>query len=177
MNHDLVRRHNSVVEHGDTVWIVGDFSLSAGALGWASQLNGHKILVPGNHDKCWSGRHGGKGTQARQLYSDAGFEQITDRPDPMLIANHNVIINHFPYQRSDPTQPVADSHDIERHVHNRPVDRGDWLLHGHVHEKWLQQGRMINVGVDAWGGFPVGVPTLAGVIRGGPAELAPMPWS
>ncbi|MEI8082703.1 MAG: hypothetical protein WCI74_12745 [Actinomycetes bacterium] len=177
MNSDLVGRHNSVVADADTVWIVGDFSLSASAVEWVGGLNGHKILVPGNHDKCWSGRRGGKGAKAKSWYLDAGFEQIIDQPDPMIIAGHSVIINHFPYQRRDSSQPIADTRDVERHVETRPVDRGAWLLHGHVHEKWRQQGRMINVGVDAWGGFPVSIPTLAGLIGSEPADRAPLPWS
>ena len=41
-----------------------------------------------------------------------------------------------------------------RYIEHRPDDDGGWLLHGHVHEKWRQNGRQINVGVDAWNFAP-----------------------
>jgi len=59
----------------------------------------------------------------------------------------SVLAYHFPYR--------GDSHDHDRYREHRPADEGAWLLHGHVHERWRQRGRMINVGVDAWGGYPV----------------------
>jgi calcineurin-like phosphoesterase family protein len=37
-----------------------------------------------------------------------------------------------------------------------------WLLHGHVHEKWRQQGRMVNVGVDVWDFTPVAEDVITG---------------
>lgn len=176
MNLSIIERHNYVVAAQDTVWMLGDVSLSVGALHWVGELSGHKILVPGNHDRCWAGR-GPKATKAQQMYFDAGFEQIVDHPDPLLIAGRQVLLDHFPYRNTDPTQPVADSRSLERHVGHRPVDEGSWLLHGHVHEKWQQKGRMINVGVDAWGGAPVSLETLARIIGAEPADVAPPPWT
>ncbi|MGH9119071.1 MAG: hypothetical protein ACRD0A_14670 [Acidimicrobiales bacterium] len=52
-----------------------------------------------------------------------------------------------------------------------PEDRGRWLLHGHVHERWLQRGRMINVGVDAWDYRPVAEEQIASVIAAGPSDI------
>jgi hypothetical protein len=46
---------------------------------------------------------------------------------------------------------------------------------GHVHERWRQRGRMINVGVDAWDCGPASEAELAAMIGGGPIELAPLP--
>jgi hypothetical protein len=36
---------------------------------------------------------------------------------------------------------------------------------------------MINVGVAAWGGFPVPEADLVELIVGGPAERAPLAWA
>lgn len=48
---------------------------------------------------------------------------------------------------------------------HRPVDDGEtWLLHGHVHERWRQAERMINVGVDVWEYRPVAEGTLESVL-------------
>ena len=54
---------------------------------------------------------------------------------------------HFPYE--------GDSHDHDRYPDHRPLDDGEWLLHGHVHQRWRVRGRMINVGVDVWDYAPV----------------------
>ncbi len=56
----------------------------------------------------------------------------------------------------------------------RPQDDGDWLLHGHVHEKWRQQHREINVGVDAWCFALVPEQTIADLIAKGPSNT-PIP--
>ena len=41
-----------------------------------------------------------------------------------------------------------------------------WLLHGHVHERWRQQGRMVNVGVDVWDLAPVPEEVIAQLMDG-----------
>ena len=76
-----------------------------------------------------------------------------------MSASTGLLACHFPYR--------GDSHDHDRFVDDRPADRGRWLLHGHVHDRWLQRGRMINVGVDAWGYRPVSETELASIIDAG----------
>ena len=49
----------------------------------------------------------------------------------LRIGRTNVGPCHFPY--------VGDSGDRDRYVEHRPPDRGEWLLHGHVHDKWAQR--------------------------------------
>ena len=53
----------------------------------------------------------------------------------------------------------------------RPQDDGGWLLHGHIHEKWRQNGRQINVGVVAWHFAPVSDDTICEMIKAGPARI------
>jgi calcineurin-like phosphoesterase family protein len=129
-------------------------------------LHGTKILVPGNHDRCWVGNR--KRGDWAQHYLDAGFARIFDTPEPMEIAGRAVELCHFPYQ--------GDSQSEDRHVEHRPADRGSWLLHGHVHDLWRQRGRQINVGIDAWGGRPVAAAEVAALIEAGPRDLAPLAW-
>lgn len=64
---------------------------------------------------------------------------------------------------------------MECYLEFRPADHGGWLSHGHVYEKWRQNGRMINVGVDAWGGYPVDETNLVGLIGEG-TDRPPPPW-
>ena len=63
------------------------------------------------------------------------------------IAGQTVRLDHFPY-KPDPRYNF-------NYARWRPEDDGRWLLHGHIHEKWRQQHRQINVGVDAWHFTPV----------------------
>jgi len=76
----------------------------------------------------------------------------------MTVGNREVLVCHLPYQ--------GDSGETERYANFRPVDEGMWLLHGHVHEKWRQQGRMVNVGVDVRGFTPVAEEVIARLMDG-----------
>ena len=168
MNADLVERWNSVVGVGDDVYLLGDVALGVlgDSLEWVSMLNGNITMVPGNHDRCWQGKQR-KGGTGRGAYKEAGLH-IVDNPEPITLADKRCLLSHFPY--------VGDKHDADRFTQWRPVDKGAWLLHGHVHEKWRQRGRQINVGVDAWGGYPVSVDSLSALIRDGAQNLNPLQW-
>lgn len=74
-----------------------------------------------------------------------------------------VLASHFSY--------TGDSGDRDRFPEARPIDRGDWLLHGHALDRWRQRGRMISVGVDGWGWRSVAEATIVEVIREGIADL------
>ena len=164
MNESLIDRWNAVVGDSDEVWVLGDVALG----GWREtlpatvpRLRGHKILVPGNHDRCWVGsKHGDR---HRQAFLDAGFDDIVDSPPLQNIIRRSVLLCHFPYRDADKT-------DL-RYVEHRPRDRGNWLVHGHVHEKWRQNGRQINIGVDVWDYTPVHEDTVAELIGNGPQWL------
>ncbi|GGM23701.1 serine/threonine protein phosphatase [Promicromonospora citrea] len=181
MNARLAELWNETVTPEDTVWVLGDVALGSldESLAWVGRLAGRKILVPGNHDRCWAGdralRTGTPEDRARRRaaahdrYLAAGFAEIRDSPVETVVGGHPVLLSHFPYE--------GDSHGEDRHVEHRPVDRGGWVVHGHVHTSWRQRGRQVNVGVDAWGGRPVATETVGSLIDEGPRELAPLPWS
>lgn len=67
MNNELIKRWNSVVGPDDIVIHLGDFALGPTAdLDWLiPSLNGHKILVLGNHDHA-----------SQQRFLNAGFEAV-----------------------------------------------------------------------------------------------------
>jgi calcineurin-like phosphoesterase family protein len=171
MDDGLIDRWNERVSPGDEVWVLGDFALGGLAehLPLAKRLEGRKILVPGNHDACWVGRSKGVEHWTAE-YLAAGFAEIIQGPTTVELAGHAVLADHFPYHGDSKDGP-------ERFADSRPLDRGGWILHGHVHDRWRQSGRQINVGVDAWGGRPISDDTLATLIAAGPAGLAPLPWS
>ena len=166
MNQAMVDRWNDVVSDSDEVWIVGDLvmgDLETNLRCHVSLLKGRKILVPGNHDVCW--QHRSKGPRRIADYLDlGGIARIVNDPRPVMLAGQQVLINHFPY--------VLDPQYDTKFMRHRPDDNGGWLLHGHIHEKWRQSGRQINVGVDAWGFAPVSDETLSEMISAGPAHAA-----
>ena len=164
MNEAMVDRWNDAVADSDEVWILGDLvmgHLDMNLSAHVSRLKGRKLLVPGNHDACWAPRGGRRITAYLDL---GGIARIVDTPKPVVLAGQKVQISHFPYQ----LDPQYDT----KFMQYRPDDKGRWLLHGHIHEKWRQSGRQINVGVDAWNFAPVSDETIAEVIRAGPQRIA-----
>jgi len=163
MNRALIQNWNQVVGTDDTVWVVGDFALGkiAETLPLASALNGRKVLVAGNHDRCWSG-HGKRAEGWTQRYLDAGFDEVVQGSAHAVLGEQRVLLCHFPYR--------GDSQEQDRFPDARPVDKGEWLLHGHVHDRWSQNGRMINVGVDANDFIPVSETTLAHRLTARPSD-------
>lgn len=180
MNETLVDNWNSVVGVGDTTFVPGDFAMGrlVDSLPIVARLNGKKIMVPGNHDRCWRG-HGIQGdpkiAEWRNRYLETGFDQVTDgatiASEAIVAVTPNrqgVLIDHFPYQ--------GDSQDRDRHASHRPRDEGAWLIHGHVHEAWRQRGRQINVGVDAWAGTPVSIDQIIEMIAAGENDVPVLDW-
>ena len=140
MTEGLIANWNSVVTPDDTVWVIGDVVMGkiAESLPLVSELNGHKFLCLGNHDRphpCnkkageWFARY------------EEHFEWIGIHAE-FEIGRTPVELCHFPY--------FGDSQEVDRHDSFRPEDNGRVLLHGHVHsEAWDFGERMIHVGIDA----------------------------
>lgn len=164
----IIEAWNDLVDPHDVVIVLGDVALGqiTDSLALVRLLNGTKILVPGNHDRCWVGNR--KRGEWAQRYLDAGFARIYDDPEALSIASHQVQLCHFPY--------VGDSEALDRFPEHRLKDQGAWLIHGHVHDMWRQRGRQINVGIDAWGGKPVSMDQISNLIEQGPKDLAPLAW-
>jgi calcineurin-like phosphoesterase family protein len=161
MNQGLVDRHNELVSEDDTVWFHGDVALSLSQLHWASQMNGTKYLLAGNHDKCWTHAKKGGRPQDIQPYIDAGFEKVYTSG---ILYNYDmgaqkVTLSHLPY--------AGDHTETDRYIEFRPENRGQVNLCGHVHEKWKVWGRSINVGVDVWDWYPVPEDNLIDMIKAG----------
>lgn len=152
MDAALIERWNAVVQDTDDVFVLGDVILGNFKAGIekVKQLKGNKFLIPGNHDRIFSGE-GRKALPYFPVYEEAGFHILSEYTT-LPVGAHMVLASHFPY--------AGDSQDKDRYVDRRPVNEGEWLLHGHVHEKWKinasrANGKMINVGVDVWGFKPV----------------------
>lgn len=158
MNEMLVSKWNALVGPSDVVHVLGDVAMGRRdeTLRFVGQLAGRKILYPGNHDRCWYG-HGPSAAKFEKEYLAAGFDEIRQGPHKLRVAGRLVTLCHLPYR--------GDSGDTDRFNKFRPVDEGLWLLHGHVHDKWRQNGRMINVGVDVWDFTPVSEGRIADLME------------
>lgn len=148
MNEQMIQRWNSVVKPSDEVYHLGDVALGkiAESLPLVGRLNGYKILVPGNHDRIFSGEKEKQRLRFGPEY-DKVFQYTLPESFRTSLGGFDVMLSHFPY--------VGDSHGADRHADKRPEDNGLPLIHGHVHNEWKTNGRMLNVGVDVWEFRPV----------------------
>lgn len=147
MNSQLMIRHNAMVKPEDIIYHLGDFSMHPRELVRLKDLNGQHHLIAGNHDQCHPVH---KNWQKKtELYLNAGFKTVS-LGETLTVAKLDdpIWMHHLPY--------TGDHHDTEeRYNEFRPRDIGRWLLHGHVHTTWKIKKKMINVGVDVMGYFPV----------------------
>jgi calcineurin-like phosphoesterase family protein len=158
MNLELISRWNQTVSPDDTVYYLGDFSLSLDAVeNITPQLNGRKLLVMGNHDLCHPVNKK-RALPAREVYLKHSFESI-ELESQIEIAGQLVLLHHFPYLT--PAAPDKYSNKFDKF---RPKNEEQWLLCGHIHEKWREQERMINVGVDVWNFSPVAMTKIEEII-------------
>ena len=140
MDAELIRRWNTVVSKDDTVYHLGDFAWRGSTFvsSILPQLNGHKILIMGNHDTKFK----------RHKWERLGFETaIAPYGASVYIKGKPVLMSHFPYKDMQ--------HDDRRFDDYQHENDGRLLLHGHVHCAWKKNGNMINVGVDQWSFAPV----------------------
>jgi len=152
MQRGMIERHNVVVSKDDEVWHLGDFSMSEKTVPLIlPQLNGTHYLVHGNHDKSHPCQKHSEATKQRYLqYGFAGVYQEVQN-------FYGFVLNHLPYVGQEEGNHGA------RFSQWRPVDKGQYLLCGHVHVSWKTKGRMINVGVPQWDYAPVSLDTLIAI--------------
>lgn len=142
MEEAIIKKWNAVVRPGDLVIVVGDvfFNLTKQqCLDIMSRLNGRKILVRGNHDH-----------PSRQMMSH-GFDFACEQME-MMIAGERVTISHYPFKpkwyKILWKKLTRRGSDI-RHLDRRPINKGQFLIHGHTHSRRTVNGRMIHVGIDS----------------------------
>lgn len=155
MHEAIITIWNETVKEGDTVYVLGDFSLNKR---WSQDitplLNGNKILISGNHDDCF--KHPRKETSGLSIqqyeekckrkcneYLQHGWKEIHQSLTLQLKDGSNVLLSHLPYSPKE--GEVFD----KRYLNLRPKDNlYQILLHGHLHCKYRKWNRMIDVGFD-----------------------------
>lgn len=178
MNVDLVNRAATVLDVGDELWHLGDVALGTldHTLTHLARIAVDVTLVAGNHDRCHP-YNGKRGERFVAIYRERCqlAELVLTNTSLTLSNGVKVHVSHFPY--ADPSlDGREDRHGeviVDKFAPWRVVDEGGWLLCGHVHDSWRQKGRMINVGVDAWGGRPV---SETEIVEAKPRDLGVLPW-
>lgn len=127
-------------------------------------LCANRYLVPGNHDRLWSGNNDSPDKQ--QYWTDM-YEQYFTILDNQINLTLNgqdgtqveVIMCHFPYQ--------SIARHGNRYKGHAPKDKGKWLLHGHTHKpiRINPELRQFHIGVDAWPDGPVSEHEIVELIK------------
>jgi calcineurin-like phosphoesterase family protein len=127
MNEDMIAQWNDKVTTGDKVYILGDVSFQNPEMAaeTVARLNGHKILVAGNHDR----------KNLKNLLFAAQFMEIHNYLE-LNYNGHFIVMCHYPF-----------------HFEWNQAHRGSLHFFGHVHgkETGLEGFRARDVGFDATG--------------------------
>lgn len=151
MNEELIRRYNEVIGPDDTVLWLGDCFFGP----WhkfeliAQRLNGHRLLIMGNHD-----RNPGR-------MAEAGFALVMEECF-LQIAGRVCRVTHYPYINAEPPACRKDDRYAERRP---PRVKGEVLIHGHNHANYKGFENMIHVGVDGWDFRPALMHEVEDLIR------------
>lgn len=160
MNEAMVAIWNDHVRPDDEVYHLGDLAMGkiADSLEYVRQLHGKITLILGNHDRPHEimSKTPEKRARWHREYTDAGIDKML-YDWHVEIGGCPVTLSHFPY--------TGDHMDEERYQAWRPADHGHVLVHGHVHDLWQTNGRMINVGMDAWNGRLLHVDEVAELVH------------
>jgi calcineurin-like phosphoesterase family protein len=106
MDRELIKKWNNVVKKDDTIYILGDFTLSHNKdyiKGLCNQLNGKKILILGNHD-----------TRHPKDYIQCGFYAAIRAP---ILYGTNVVLAYSPPHVDEMIDGLSYIHG---HTHNKP---------------------------------------------------------
>ena len=114
MNQGLINNWNSVINPDDIVFHLGDVSFGGNTnlINYVSQLNGHIILIKGNHDR-----------KLQQSICDKLFD-YTCQQLTLNIDGITVFLNHFPFLCFSGTYNTDKSIQLFGHIHSGPLSSG-----------------------------------------------------
>ena len=122
------------MSEADTVYCIGDFcfeSKKREVLKWKEKLNGHIVLIRGNHDH--------KSTRK-------AFKPDCHDDYAMHIGKYNCMLAHRPLYPDGWDIPARDI--TNQFIKKDEYEKYDFIISGHVHNLRLWTGRSLNVGVD-----------------------------
>jgi calcineurin-like phosphoesterase family protein len=139
----IIRNYNAIVKNDDEVYFVGDYVWGRNLHELervTKKLNGIKYLILGNHD-----------LMKPFDYIEAGFVQV---------ATHLELSIPIHTSWHDYDEEYIMIHDPAKSV----VNREKIFICGHVHDLFLTQKNVMNVGVDVWHFKPVSIDTIKEII-------------
>ena len=139
MNEAIVERHNARVTTEDTVYVLGDCALgnTTVAIEYIKQMNGHKVLIVGNHDT----------DQRIKTYIEEGiFEDIQFGARLKASKRTRFYLSHYP--------TIVNNFDD-------PVNVWNISAHTHSKEKFeIKDKKIYCVSLDAHDCCPVNIETI-----------------
>ena len=142
-NEALVHNYHSLIKKkDDLVWILGDLTIGGTtvegkALDLLKKLPGRKRLILGNHDSVSSTNRNPEKNYSKynEVFEYVGM-YVRKR-----IAGFEVEFSHYPFTRDHKPEP--------RLMEHRRPNYGQWLFHGHCHDRIIKEDQQIHVGLDA----------------------------
>lgn len=139
---------NAVAGPSDRLIILGDLSLCGAEYTrrWVSRIIcPNRVLILGNHDRRKQG-----------WYMRAGFNLVRKSTDAQEYnewwqeIGELVTMSHYPFRPGilEIVKYAFTDWKSLRYLGRQIRPYGQVLLHGHVHNRWSQRGRAINVGWD-----------------------------
>lgn len=129
MERDMIWKWNKKVSDDDTVYHLGDFGYGSPRILkiFLEHLNGHKILIKGNHDR-----------KGLRVFRNIGFDEVSKKTRRLWSKYFGVILlSHRPVKDESKFSGVT------------------WNFHSHTHQKNVLNGNRVHVGVESWNFEPV----------------------
>jgi len=138
MDEELISRHNNTVKHGDTVYMLGDFTFKDPS-NYLRRLNGNLILIPGNHDNLNKWMHNSSGKVVH----------IAPQLHEVSVNGQLIVLCHYAMRVWNQSHYNA------------------WMLYGHSHGSLPDDPNAlsVDVGVDKWNYTPVSFEQLKEVMK------------
>jgi calcineurin-like phosphoesterase family protein len=139
----IIENWNMRVSRGDWVYHLGDFAFSNSPEQYLERLNGHKVLITGNHDKNPRLRHGWD--EIHPFLERTFMDGFCDR---------YIVMCHYAMR-----------------VWNKS-HYGSWHLFGHSHGTCPPWSRSFDVGVDCHNFTPLSLSEVSEIMKNRPYEAA-----
>lgn len=173
----MIARHNSVVTSKNQItYFIGDFTFSSYAASKEilSRMNGQKILILGNHDIS-DKRH----ISVKQ-FLEMGFKDVITEKIIKFSNGEVALLKHYPYEKHPLKlwwmRLTGKLGPFKKYHAFYPINKGLWLLHGHVHRGPKRIEKQINVNVETWDYYPVSESQICKMMAEYKAELNSRPF-
>ncbi len=121
MNECLIKNWNKMIANDDIVYHLGDFCLASNEeiKEIFNRLNGHIILIRGNHDR-----------KSVKYYESLGLQVLTNAP--IILPEYKLMLSHVPI----PDEKIFTGYtNLHGHIHNKKLE--DIYPHNYSNKKHI----------------------------------------